>query len=80
MQSLQTNEAFYSQLQSWKRDVDKGTEEFLKIVNDGTTCNASRKGAVACISFVVNQYELNDKDALICAGLVASLVVFSLYF
>ncbi|MBI1884363.1 MAG: methionine adenosyltransferase [Chlamydiae bacterium] len=60
-----TNAKFYPQFCEWIRSL--GLEHFCKILNDGTSDNETRLGAIGDISFVIACEKLDD-DVLILAG------------
>jgi glucose-1-phosphate thymidylyltransferase len=57
-----TNAKFAPQLEEWARD-----KRGVTIVNDGTTSNDDRLGAIGDIGFVLNQLGLDD-DLVVVAG------------
>lgn len=60
-----TNDKFYSAFVDWSRNFHSPFK--LKILNDGTTSNENRLGAVGDINFVINQEKIKD-DLLVIAG------------
>ncbi len=60
-----TNNKFYDHFQEWKNNFNSKIS--LKIVNDKTTCNEDRLGAVGDINFVVKNEKINN-DLLVIAG------------
>jgi glucose-1-phosphate thymidylyltransferase len=60
-----TNQKFYNTFLTWVNNYKYSKK--IRVVNDGTTSNESRLGAIADIQFVIEQYTLND-DLLILAG------------
>lgn len=60
-----TNNKYYGQFKKWKTSYLSSKP--LEIINDGTTCNEGRLGAVGDINFVLQQKKIND-DLLIIAG------------
>lgn len=64
-----TNQKFAHTFWEWARAINNSsTYPFnIEIVNDGTTSNETRLGAIADIQFVIEQKNIND-DLLIAAG------------
>ncbi len=60
-----TNEKFYPVFDRWIKNITSTLK--LKILNDGTTSNEDRLGAVGDIHFVIQQEQIND-DLLVIAG------------
>ncbi len=64
-----TNEKFAKVFQTWASEVEEqGNYPFaLTIVNDRTTSNETRLGAIADIQFVIDAHRIDD-DLLVAAG------------
>jgi glucose-1-phosphate thymidylyltransferase len=62
-----TNAKFFSHFEIWKRSFSKKNNTKITIVNDGTTSNENRLGALGDIRFVIEKFHLND-DILVIAG------------
>lgn len=60
-----TNDRFYGQFIEWRNNFKANKP--LAILNDGTTSNENRLGAVGDINFALSQKNIKD-DALIIAG------------
>ncbi len=60
-----TNDKFYPSFNTWAKTAK--TPFKLKILNDGTTSNEDRLGAIGDIHFVVGKEKIND-DILVIAG------------
>src|SRR3989344_2612317 len=58
-----TNEKFYSKFLQWKANKGLG----IKIINDGSTENENRLGAIADIHLVIETQKIND-DVLVLAS------------
>jgi glucose-1-phosphate thymidylyltransferase len=64
-----TNDKFAADFQTWSKSYQKRHSEFkFKIVNDGSTSDADKLGAIGDINFVVNQENLSQTSLLIAAG------------
>ncbi len=61
-----TNEKFTPVFQKWADGASTGYGK-ITIVNDGTTSNETRLGAIADIQFVLDRVDLSD-DLLVAAG------------
>ncbi|MBN1999746.1 nucleotidyltransferase family protein [candidate division KSB1 bacterium] len=61
-----TNERFTPVFQKWSENVPPNYPEII-IINDGTTSNETRLGAIADIQFVIDQAGIND-HLLVAAG------------
>ncbi len=65
-----TNEKFYSTFQEWS-EIVKSSGRYpdfqINIVNDGTTSNETRLGAIADIQYVIGQEHIDD-ELLVAAG------------
>src|SRR3989338_1526313 len=60
-----TNAKFEKQFKDWLRNFDG--EKPVEIVNDGTTSNEDRLGALGDLHFAINEKNLND-DLILIAG------------
>lgn len=60
-----TNEKFAFHFEEWAKDANY-SKEFV-VVNDGTTTNDNRLGAIGDIQFVIEQLDLDD-DLMVLAG------------
>ncbi len=60
-----TNEKFAGHFQAWK-DTYKGKKE-IKIINDATTSDEDKRGAIGDMQLVIEQEKVND-DLLVVAG------------
>ena len=60
-----TNNKFYAKFASWLAVYE--SKKKIKIINDKTSSNEDRLGAVGDIKFVLEQEKLND-DVMIIAG------------
>lgn len=61
-----TNEKFFSKFEEWKDTVDAAGKELI-IVNDHTTTNEDRLGAVGDIHYVIQQRDIDD-DVMVLGG------------
>jgi glucose-1-phosphate thymidylyltransferase len=59
------NERFFDDFRKWAKRAP--TSKPLKLVNDGSTCDEDRLGAVADINFVVEKEKISD-DFLVVGG------------
>jgi len=62
--SLVTNQKFFENFRSW---ADERQESTVRIINDGTTSNEQRLGAIADIQLAIEQ-GIADEDLLIAAA------------
>jgi len=60
-----TNATFYTHFEDWKAQTDYTKK--ITVLNDGTTSNDNRLGAVRDIIFAIEQLAVND-DLLVLAG------------
>jgi glucose-1-phosphate thymidylyltransferase len=60
-----TNEKFTAHFEEWAREADYSKK--LTVLNDGTTSNEDRLGAIGDIQFVIEQLDLSD-DLMVLAG------------
>ncbi len=64
-----TNDKFAEDFQAWSQSYQKRHPEFkFKIVNDGSTSDDDKLGAIGDINFVVNHENLSQTSLLIAAG------------
>ena len=64
-----TNDKFAADFQTWSQAYQKRHPEFkFKIVNDGSTSDDDKLGAIGDINFVVNHENLSQTSLLIAAG------------
>lgn len=64
-----TNDKFAVDFQAWSQSYQKRHPEFnFKIVNDGSTSDDDKLGAIGDINFVVTQENLSHTSLLIAAG------------
>ena len=60
-----TNQKFHQDFEQWNSNFT--STKSIKIINDGTTSNDDRLGAIGDIQFTINQENIDD-DLLIVAG------------
>ncbi|TCT12848.1 glucose-1-phosphate thymidylyltransferase [Natranaerovirga pectinivora] len=60
-----TNDRFYNQFNDWVNQYP--TNKVVKVINDGTTTNDNRLGAIADIQYVVDKESI-EEDVLVLAG------------
>ena len=64
-----TNDKFAAAFQEWSQNYQQRHPEFkFKIVNDGTTSDDDKLGAIGDINFVVTQENLSQTSLLVAAG------------
>ena len=64
-----TNDKFAADFQTWSQAYQKLHPEFkFKVVNDGSTSDDDKLGAIGDINFVVNHENLSQTSLLIAAG------------
>jgi glucose-1-phosphate thymidylyltransferase len=64
-----TNDKFTADFQAWSQSYQERHPEFkFKIVNDGSTSDDDKLGAIGDINFVVNHENLSQTSLLIAAG------------
>lgn len=63
-----TNDKFLKQLESWRDALPSTMTIKCLIVSDGTTSNEDRLGAVSCIQFVAQKFQLEHEHVLVMAG------------
>lgn len=59
-----TNELFHAKFKAWAQDYGS----FVTVVNDGTTQNEERLGAIACLQLVVEQCGLQEDHTIVIGG------------
>ena len=60
-----TNDKFHQHFEEWNQQYQSTTP--ITIVNDGTTSNEDRLGAIGDINFVLQKHNIND-DLMVIAG------------
>jgi glucose-1-phosphate thymidylyltransferase len=63
-----TNSKFATDFQRWAERQDRPLGERLTIVNDGSTCDDDKLGAIGDINFVITQESLPATPLLVLAG------------
>jgi glucose-1-phosphate thymidylyltransferase len=64
-----TNDKFADDFQAWRQAYEKRHPEFkFKVVNDGTTSDDDKLGAIGDINFVVTHEGLSEASLLVAAG------------
>ena len=64
-----TNDKFAADFQAWSHEYQKRHPEFkIKVVNDGSTSDEDKLGAIGDIRFVVTNEHLSQSSLLIAAG------------
>ena len=64
-----TNDKFAADFRAWTQDYQKRHPEFqFKVVNDGSTSDEDKLGAIGDIDFVVTNENLSKSSLLIAAG------------
>ena len=64
-----TNEKFAKDFQDWAKSYSSRHPNLkLKIVNDGTTSDSDKLGAIGDINLVITREDLNNEDLLVVAG------------
>ena len=64
-----TNDKFAADFQAWSQEYQKRHPEFkFKVVNDGSTSDEDKLGAIGDIDFVVTKENLSKSSLLIAAG------------
>jgi glucose-1-phosphate thymidylyltransferase len=64
-----TNDKFMADFQAWSQEYQKRHPEFkIKVVNDGSTSDEDKLGAIGDINFVVTNENLSQSSLLIAAG------------
>ncbi len=64
-----TNNKFAKDFQDWAKGyIDRHPNIKLKIINDGTTSDADKLGAIGDINLVITREELMNDDLLVVAG------------
>ena len=65
-----TNDRFYQQFEDWRKAAEtdnKYPHISLRVLNDGTTSDANKRGAVGDMQYVIEQAHVDD-DLLVCAS------------
>jgi glucose-1-phosphate thymidylyltransferase len=64
-----TNDKFAADFQAWSQEYQKRHPEFkFKVVNDGSTSDEDKLGAIGDIDFVVTKENLSKSSLLVAAG------------
>ena len=64
-----TNNKFAKDFQDWAKGyANRHPEIKLKVINDGTTSDADKLGAIGDINLVITREELTNDDLLVAAG------------
>ena len=64
-----TNDKFAADFQAWSQSYQNRHAEFkIKVINDGSTSDDDKLGAIGDIDFVVRQANLHETSLLIAAG------------
>ena len=64
-----TNSKFASDFEKWAKEYQDTNPEFhFKIINDGSTSDEDKLGAIGDINLVLTREQLTDKDLLVVAG------------
>jgi glucose-1-phosphate thymidylyltransferase len=64
-----TNDKFAADFQAWSQEYQKQHPEFkFKVINDGSTSDEDKLGAIGDIDFVVTKENLSKSSLLIAAG------------
>ena len=64
-----TNSKFASDFEKWAKEYqDKNPEFHFKVINDGSTSDEDKLGAIGDINLVLTREQLTDKDLLVVAG------------
>ena len=68
-----TNHRFHSQFTAWLDASRRGSgadasRRVITLIDDGTTSNSSRLGAIGDLALVVRQARIDDEDLLVMAG------------
>ncbi|XP_076812554.1 uncharacterized protein LOC143459338 [Clavelina lepadiformis] len=61
---IQTNDHFYEQFMKWSQEWP----DFISVVNDKTSTNNIKLGAVAALAFAVSSFGVEQSDLIIVAG------------
>ena len=62
-----TNSTFFPHFEKWARDYPKSPWP-VEIVNDGTTSNENRLGAIGDLAFTLKQKKIGAEDLFVAAG------------
>ncbi|XP_071977060.1 choline-phosphate cytidylyltransferase-like isoform X2 [Engystomops pustulosus] len=57
-----TNEMYYSKFEKWKKNYP-----FVTVINDGTSTNEGRLGAMSCLQLVIEKFEI-DENTIVIGG------------
>jgi glucose-1-phosphate thymidylyltransferase len=64
-----TNAKFAADFEAWAKDYHRANPEFrFKIVNDGSTADENKLGAIGDINLVLTRENVADSDLLVVAG------------
>jgi len=64
-----TNSKFASDFEKWVKEYQDENPEFhFKVINDGSTSDEDKLGAIGDINLVLTREQLTDKDLLVVAG------------
>jgi len=64
-----TNAKFASDFEKWTKEYQDENPEFhLKVINDGSTSDEDKLGAIGDINLVLTREQLTDEDLLVVAG------------
>ncbi|WP_416147536.1 hypothetical protein ACM26V_15005 [Salipaludibacillus sp. HK11] len=63
--SIVTNDKFHSSFQKWVNEFQ--SKKSIHVINDQTTTNDNRLGAIADIQYVLDQVEIAD-DLMVLVG------------
>ena len=64
---LITNDRFADQFSSWAESCDREGKAPIKVINDGTTDDSNKRGAIGDIIYTIEQEDI-DEDICILAG------------
>jgi len=62
-----TNDLFFKKFDEWSREFRKRTKMEIKVINDGTTSNEDRLGAIGDKHLVIRQEKIDD-DVLVISS------------
>ena len=65
--ALITNDRFASQFEEWAASTDREGKAPIKVINDGTTDDSNKRGAIGDIIYTLDQLGIDD-DICILAG------------
>jgi glucose-1-phosphate thymidylyltransferase len=64
-----TNDKFAADFEAWAKDYNEDHAKLpFEIVNDGSTSDADKLGAIGDLNYVVQKYGLENEDLLVVAG------------